>query len=592
MKRVLVVEKLNLMTFIITLPFSLLFDKVLCTQITPFLKLSSMARVVSVFRYEIYDYRQQSTDDICSVVKDAYDLTEEIYERIAREGLILKLLRKINNNSKLELSIKKQLINYIENSVFNIYCLNRIISSRFPNSNVSFLPYNLLLYNELKDKLYSCRVPLLWLTYLSFIEYSSRLYKPILFICPLLIQIVFVRGITLNQEHAVKKDIGFSVNGQYHSKDMKMEYNNSFIYDGNDFLPSKILHVFDFNRASRESKDYLKKIDAEIGDYYREKVPLTYFLGTIIKYLIFFAISLPLFVLHPKRYSVFIISTMRTIHDLFFMEVFYNHYHVKVHITRDDYSYRHIVRTVVLNERNGKTIGLMHGAMPVYRNIYAYIYLNSYCIWGKANEIFQKHLFKHVDKLEMIGAYRNDFVYNYGPGSETGKIESLRKHYKLVSVFDDISEDLNPVQLNKKLFKDSLGEFFCRHGDDPTSRITLTNRKTLEAFINHIKILIEKHKDAYFFIKTKKRGKILTDRYRQLFKDLPPRYLIIEHTFPTYELIGFSDMVISMSASVAVESFCSGTKTIFYDHYNDKSKMFPLQKHVEKFKRVSGPAEI
>ena len=274
---------------------------------------------------------------------------------------------------------------------------------------------------------------------------------------------------------------------------------------------------------------------------------------------------------------------MRTIHNLFFMEIFYNHYHVKVHITRDDYSYRHIVRTVVLNERNGKTIGLMHGAMPVYRNIYAYIYLNSYCIWGKANEIFQKHLFKHVDKLEMIGAYRNDFVYNYGPGSETGKIESLRKHYKLVSVFDDISEDLNPVQLNKKLFKDSLGEFFCRHGDDLVTRLTLTNRKTLEEFINHIKILIEKHKDAYFFIKTKKRGKILTDRYRQLFKDLPPRYLIIEHTFPTYELIGFSDMVISMSASVAVESFCSGTKTIFYDHYNDKSKMFPLQKHVEKF---------
>ena len=566
-----------------TLPFSLFYDEVLCTQITPFLKLSSMARLVSVFRYKLFD-SQQITDDIYAVVKDAYGLTEEVYEKIAREGLILKLLIKINNNSKLELAVKRQLIDYIENGVFNIYCLNKIISFHFPNSNVSFLPYNLFLYKEIKDNLYFCRVSLLWRTYLFLVEYSSRLYKPILFICQLLIQLVFVRGITLNKEHAVKKDIGFSVAaGQYHAEAMKNEYNNTFIYDRNDFLPSKILHVFDFSKASRESKDYLKKIDAEIGDYYREKVPLAYFLRTIIKYLIFFAISLPLFVLHPKRYSVFIISTMRTIHELFFMEVFYNHYHVKVHITRDDYSYRHIVRTVVLNERNGKTIGLMHGAMPVYRNIYAYIYLNSYCIWGKANEIFQKHLFKHVDKLEMIGAYRNDFVYNYGPGSETGKIESLRKHYKLVSVFDDISEDLNPVQLNKKLFKDSLGEFFCRHGDDLVTRLTLTNRKTLEEFINHIKILIEKHKDAYFFIKTKKRGKILTDRYRQLFKDLPPRYLIIEHTFPTYELIGFSDMVISMSASVAVESFCSGTKTIFYDHYNDKSKMFPLQKHVEKF---------
>jgi Mg2+ and Co2+ transporter CorA len=236
-----------------------------------------------------------------------------------------------------------------------------------------------------------------------------------------------VRGITLNQEPAIKKDIGFCVAGQYHAEDMKKEFNNTFLFDRNDFLPSKILHVFDFNKASRESKDYLKKIDAEIGDYFREKVPLTYFLGTIIKYLIFFAISLPLFVLHPKRYSVFIISTMRTIHDLFFMEIFYNHYHVKVHITRDDYSHCHIVRTVVINERNGKTIGFMHGAMPVHRNIYAYIYLNSYCIWGKANEMFQKHLFKHVDKLEIIGAYRNDYVYNYVPGSETGEIESLRK---------------------------------------------------------------------------------------------------------------------------------------------------------------------
>ena len=583
MKRVLVVEKLNLMTFIITLPFSLLFDKVLCTQITPFLKLSSMAWVVSVFRYEIYDYRQQSTDDICSVVKDAYDLTEEIYERIAREGLILKLLRKINNNSKLELSIKKQLINYIENSVFNIYCLNRIISSRFPNSNVSFLPYNLLLYNELKDKLYSCRVPLLWLTYLSFIEYSSRLYKPILFICPLLIQIVFVRGITLNQEHAVKKDIGFSVNGQYHSKDMKMEYNNSFIYDGNDFLPSKILHVFDFSKASKESKEYLKKIDAEIGDYYHEKVPLTYFLGTIIKYLIFFITSFPLFVLHPKRYSVFIISTMRTIQTLFFMEIFYNHYHVKVHITRDDYDHRHVVRTVVLNERNGKTIGFIHGAMPAHRNIYAHLCLNSYCIWGKANEMFQRHLYEYVNKLEIVGASRSDYVYNCLPGDEMGEIEPLKRHYKLISVFDDIAEDLNPVQFNKKLISNSLAEFFGRHLDDPFTRITCTNRKHTEEFINHIKVLIEKHKDAYFLIKTKKSGNVLTDQYRQLFKGLPPRYLILEHSFPTYKLVRFSDLVISISGSTAVESFCSGIKTIFYEPFNDKSKMYPFQKYVQEF---------
>jgi hypothetical protein len=577
MRRILVVEKLNLMSFIMTLPFSLLFDKVICIQITPFLKLSYMAKTVSVFRYKLFDSRQ-ITDDIYAVVKDAYGLTEEVYEKIAKEGLILKLLREINNNSKLELSIKKQLINYIENSVFNIYCLNKVISFHFPNSNVSFLPYSLFLYKEIKEKLYSCRVPLLWRTYLFFIEYSSRLYKPILFICQLLIQIVFVRGITLNQEHTVKKDIGFTMVGQYHSG----EYNNSFIYDRHDFLPSKILHIFDFNKASRESKYYLKKIDAEIGDYYSEKVPLTYFLETIIKYLIFFAISLPLFLFRPKRYSVFIISTMRTIHDLFFMEIFYNHYHVKVHITRDDYSHSHVVRTVVINERNGKTIGFMHGALPFYRNIYAYIYLNSYCIWGKANEIFQKYLFKHVDKLEIIGAYRNDYVYNYFPGSEAGEIESLRKNYKLVTVFDDISEDLNPVQLNKKLFKDSLNEFFCRHCDDPVTRIALTNRKTREEFINHIKILIEKHKEAFFCIKTKKREKNLMDEYRQLFKNLPPRYLILEHTFPTYNLIGFSDMVISMSVSVAVESFCSGTKTIFYDHYNDKSKMFPLQKHLEK----------
>ena len=87
MKRILVIEKLNLITFITTLPFSLFYDEVICTQITPFLKLSSMDRIVSVFRYKLFDYRQQSTDDIYCVVKDAYSLTEEVYEKIAREGL-------------------------------------------------------------------------------------------------------------------------------------------------------------------------------------------------------------------------------------------------------------------------------------------------------------------------------------------------------------------------------------------------------------------------------------------------------------------------------------------------------------------------
>ncbi len=586
MKKVLVIEKLNLMTFIMIHPFILFYDEVLCTQITPFLKLRAMAWVVSASGCKIFDYRQQSTDYLCSMVKETYDLTEKIYEKIAKEGLILKLLRKINSNSKLELSIKKQLISYIENGVFNIYCLNRIISSHFPNSNVSFLPYNLFLYKEIKEKLYHCRVSLLWLTYLYFIEYSSRFYKPILFICQLLIQLVFVRGITLSQKHVVKYDIGYSVVGQYHAEDRKREYNNTFIYDENDFLPSKILHVFDFNQASRESKDYLKKIDAEIGDYYCEKMPLAYFVGTIIKYLTFFAISFPLFVFNPKRYSVFIISTMRTIHELFFMEIFYNHYHVRVHVTRDDYFPRHVVRTVVLNERNGKAIGFMHGASLMHRNVYAYLFTNSYCIWGKANEMFQGHFYEHVDKLEIIGAYRNDYVYSCLPGDGMGEIKSLKKHYKLVSVFDDISEELNPVQFNKKLLKNSLGEFFCRHGDDMVTRITLTNRRTLEEFVSHIKVLIEKHKDAYFLIKTKKRGKILTDRYRQLFKDLSPRYLILEHSLPTYKLIGFSDLAISQSSSVAVESFCSGTKTIFYNHCNDKGKMYPLQKHIEKFTKL------
>jgi len=585
MKKVLVIEKLNLMTFVMTLPFSLFYDEVFYTQITPFLKLSSMPRIVSIFRYKLFDY-QQITDDIYYVVKDAYGLTEKVYEKITKEGLILKLLRKINNNSKLELAIKRQLIVYIENSVFNIYCLKKIISSHYSNSNVSFLPYNLLLYKEIKDKLYSCRVSLLWRVYLFFIEYSSRLYKPILFICQLLIQLVFVRGISLNQGPPVINDIGYSILSQYDAEHMKKQYNNAFIYDRNDFLPSKILHIFDFNKASRETKDYLKEIDAEIGDYYCEKIPLAYFVGTIIKYLIFFFIYFPLFVFHSKRYSVYIISVMRTIHDLFFMEIFYNHYHVKVHITRDDYNYCHIVRTVVLNERNGKTIGFMHGATPNYRNLYAYTFLNSYCIWGKANEIYHGHLFEHVGKLEIIGAYRNDYVYNYLPRSEIGEIESLKNHYKIVSVFDDISEDLNPVRFNRKLLRDSLGEFFGSHCDDLVTRVSITTPKTLEEFFNHIKVLIEKHKEAYFLIKTKRRGKVLTDGYRQLFSDLPTRYLILENTFPAYDLIGFSDLVISMSASVAVESFCSGTKTIFYEHYNDKSKIYPLQKHVGKITKL------
>jgi len=462
MKKVLVIEKLNLMTFVMTLPFSLFYDEVFYTQITPFLKLSSMPRIVSIFRYKLFDY-QQITDDIYYVVKDAYGLTEKVYEKITKEGLILKLLRKINNNSKLELAIKRQLIVYIENSVFNIYCLKKIISSHYSNSNVSFLPYNLLLYKEIKDKLYSCRVSLLWRVYLFFIEYSSRLYKPILFICQLLIQLVFVRGISLNQGPPVINDIGYSILSQYDAEHMKKQYNNAFIYDRNDFLPSKILHIFDFNKASRETKDYLKEIDAEIGDYHCEKIPLAYFVGTIIKYLIFFFIYFPLFVFHSKRYSVYIISVMRTIHDLFFMEIFYNHYHVKVHITRDDYMYRHVVRTVVLNERNGKTIGFMHGAMPGHNGYYAYLFLDSHCILGKANEMFQSHLFQYVNKLEIIGAYRSDYVYNCLPGDVMGEIESLKKHYKLISVFDDISEDLNPVQFNKKLLRDSLSEFFGRH---------------------------------------------------------------------------------------------------------------------------------
>ena len=541
-----------------------------------------MARVVAVFGYKIFDYSQIANNVYHDVVRDAYELTEEVYEKIAKEGLVLRLLRKINNNSKLELSIKKQIIDYIEISVFNIYCLNEIASSHSSNSNVSFLPYNLFLYKEIEEKLYSCRVPLLWRTYLFSIEYSSRLYKPILFICQLLIQLVFVRGITLNQVSTVKYNIGFGVVGQYHSEELKKAYNNTFIYDRNDFLPSKILHVFDSNRASRESKDYLDKIDVEIGDYNREKVPLAYFVGTIIKYLMFLAISLPLFVLHTKRYSVFIISTMRTIHDLFFMEIFYNHYHVKVHITRDDYSHRHVVRTVVLNERNGKTIGFMHGAMQDHRNIYAYLFLDSYCIWGKINEIFQKHFFEHVNKLEIIGAYRSDYVYNYFPGSETGEIESLKEHYKIVSVFGDTCEDLNPVKFNRNLLRDSLSEFFGRHSDDPVTRVSAKPLNALVEFISHIKILIEKHKDAYFIIKTKKRGKILTDKYRLLLRGLSHRYLILESAFPTYSLIGLSDLVVSMSASVDVESFCSGTKTIFYEPYNDRSKIFPIQKHVEK----------
>ena len=101
MKEVLVIEKLHLITFILTLPFRCFFGKVFCTQITPFLKIKAMARVVAVFGYKIFDYSQIANNVYHDVVRDAYELTEEVYEKIAKEGLVLRLLRKINNNFDL-----------------------------------------------------------------------------------------------------------------------------------------------------------------------------------------------------------------------------------------------------------------------------------------------------------------------------------------------------------------------------------------------------------------------------------------------------------------------------------------------------------
>jgi len=579
-KRILVIEKLNIGIFLLTLPFSLFFKKTTCIQLSPLLWPKSFQKIIMYFGYYTFEH-QEIKDQAYNVVRDAYNIHEKIYKDIRKEGLLLRLLGKVDNNPKLELAIKKQLILNVENSVFNIYCLNQIKGSCYPDSKISFLPYNLFYHKEFRGKLDVGNVPFLWSIFLYISEYSSRIFKPLLFSFLFLAEILISRGISIRKLPMVRKDIGYSINGQFNDESLKRQYNNTFIYDDKEFQPSKILHIFDFHKASENSREFLKKRDAVIGDYYTEKMLLSYFIRTFLgRYIIYYFLYSPFLLFHTKRYSIYILSTLQTIRNYILMDIFYNRHYVKVYINRDEYNPFHVVRTVILNRRGGKTIGFMHGAFSsVYYNRYAYTYLDRYCIWGYINKMFIGHYFKDVKSVKIIGPYRNDFTYRYyNYKSKIEDLEYLKKEYKVVTVFDDTSE-AEPHAFNKILFKRILGEFLCNHSDSPGSRIAIITPHALMEFINIIKYLADMHKSVFFLLKTK--YSYILDMYRENLADYKSRILVLPPGFSTYDLIGFSDLIVTLSSSIFVESLCSGKKTIMVEPYNDKNYMFPQMKYLE-----------
>ncbi len=225
----------------------------------------------------------------------------------------------------------------------------------------------------------------------------------------------------------------------------------------------------------------------------------------------------------------------------------------KVEFNRDDYNTRHIIATILCNQRNCKTVGIQHVAIPHISPYLCYVHFDKYIVYG---DLFVNHFAPYWSgmNLERTGRESIDWIANLIHDKETVNI--LKKRFR--KIYPDRSYTVvivlpSGAEFNRKMQWDALYDALCA-------------LRTVDI-------------DCNVFLRFRQEEDLVNYEHLRRFRELPKRdeRIHIDHeNFTTYELMAICNLLIANSASFAInEALITKAKIFSFDFIGFAKDYFP-----------------
>ncbi|MBI3320677.1 MAG: hypothetical protein HYZ91_00210, partial [Candidatus Omnitrophica bacterium] len=315
-------------------------------------------------------------------------------------------------------------------------------------------------------------------------------------------------------------------------------YHDSFLYDHDQLAPQRILHVVRGRLRDEHTRQYFTSHGIPFVESGGLPIPLAYFLRRILCDVWAGALRCLLSEPQQRDRGPFVWAALSVAQNLIRAELIEMHHQTEVFIGRDEYSVEHIIRTLLHDERGGRTIGFMHGddTFPHLGNSYQTFHV--FCVPGAFHHELLKWNTRYSQRTCLIGAgiYGLDRTYRLMQrGVIPEPYAELKKRSRLVGVFASSFEE----------------DFF------------LTREMTLRFYRTALSVLA-RYPDVVVVVRPK--GHEFADpAFRQCIDEAGSRAILEEH-LPFYDLLPALDLVVCIATStVGLEALMAGKPVLYFD---------------------------
>ena len=514
-KKVLIIEKINLFTFIVSILLSIKYEKVLIFESKQILN-----------NYIIHNFLLKKIF-IKFLKKKIFFLDDGINEnftffsnKIGLDHLLkskkfkIPFFLKKNFKKNIEKIYKKNILNFIQ-SKYRLYIVFRYLNKKNDCKLIECYKDYFNLKSELKI---NSGVT----TFVTFFENFNFFIKSNLYIFKSLFNYIFI-----NRFHFKKKPANFDIGYQLSNRGENEEL---LINELNNKKGIKVVFIKSVWKLDKKYYDSLKNL--RIISSKNNSINIFFFFTDILKKILIYYFSS----IYSNQYNNFI--SIKILKDFIDQEIFCQHYRIENFVSRDDYWESHGLRTIVQNKYKLKHIGIQHSAfLKPYGNSYiCFDYFDVYIRYNK----FNYNLYKNFSYSKF-----NKIVGNF-------TVENILK-YKDIKIKNNIFSQNYANKVNilvtPPLF---FGNEFVNYND---------LFKKLE-FINEI-LLNYKNVNFFIFIRKNlnKNIKIFFEKNKEL-KNYKDR-IFFNEKFNTQELIIFSDIIIvSDTSTLAIETLSFNSNKI------------------------------
>ncbi|MBN2735022.1 MAG: hypothetical protein JXQ82_09230 [Methanomicrobiaceae archaeon] len=539
MKRILFFERLSVFWIIYALCFSRKYDGAVCAEVTPL-----AAKIRELFPSDFCQNLNFSDfeESYFEAEEEGYNYgVDALYEKYA-ENSYFKFIFKLNADPLLECAIKKELFNRYLWKRIRAFTLLKYLAK---DCTVFLIP------KEGEDPssflspefLAECHfhVPQISTDFYRIISVISRYFWHLCFVFAIIpVGMLFLRNGLMKQKK--QSHFQFALDTYNTGINRQKGYHEFFLYDQDQFHPSRILHVvrnrLEDSKHGHQTRAFFKRYGIHYAEINRLPVSLNFFIRRIIgDFGINGFISFIKGIFNRNNRAFCVIPALAVARTILLTEVLYETFKIDVYIARDEYAPNHVVRTAVAHKYDGSTIGFSHGDCSIRARSWNYICVDKFLLWGDFyKNLLQKSFMYTPTEIIGAGIYGLDKTYQWALEEKIPvRYQKIVGKYKIVLVCGSsfYPEEYITQELTLLFYKDAIN-------------------------------LLSSYTDVFVIIKPKGSE----------FQDIPEfqhlidenARIIVDNDSWTYRLIPIVDLVICINAtSVGIEALMAEKKVLYYD---------------------------